>query len=95
MKKKCVFLLLTFVLLSLSTQAQVVTVLNDFESPADIDRFAGRLRYVYVSPSPELKTSGEHSCEARFFTDCCSEGNTSIRSMHRYGDYSYQDWTPR
>ncbi|MEW6358327.1 MAG: FAD-dependent oxidoreductase [Planctomycetota bacterium] len=86
--------LLLIVSLIASAQAQVVTVLNDFGSPEEMDRFAGRLRYVYLSPSTEHKTHGAASCEARFFTDCCSEGNTSIRSIHRSGDYPYQDWTP-
>ncbi|MBM4050009.1 MAG: hypothetical protein FJ279_33350, partial [Planctomycetes bacterium] len=73
--------------------AEVVTVLNDFESAADVDRFAGRLRYVYVAPSAQFKTSGGHSCEARFFTDCCSEGDTYIRSLYAQGDYAYRNWS--
>ncbi|NOZ23156.1 MAG: FAD-dependent oxidoreductase [Planctomycetes bacterium] len=93
-KRKLAPALLLILCLSAATHAQVVTVLHDFESAAGIDRFAGRLRYVYLSPSTQHKTNGAHSCEARFFTDCCSEGNSYIRSMHRYGDYPYQDWRP-
>lgn len=78
----------------LLAQGPVVTVLNDFESKKDIDRFAGRVKYVYVAPSSELKTSGERSCEARFFTDCCSDGTTCIKSLYAQGDYPYQDWGP-
>jgi len=88
------FLALVFSMAGPARAERVVTVLNDFETARDIDRFAGRVSQTFLKPTAAVKSHGQAACEVRFFMDCCTTNPPSIGSLYAQGDFPYANWSP-
>ncbi|MFW6164232.1 MAG: hypothetical protein ACODAJ_15800, partial [Planctomycetota bacterium] len=77
-----------------ATAAEVVTVLNTFDSAEAIDRFCGHVRHTYVQKVSEPRREGEGACKIDFLMHPGSDGPAYVRAYYSRGDLPYGNWTP-